>query len=192
MASSGRFLAFRKGSQASRLMILPMEGDEVQGETGKALCLLELIGCRVARLSGRWVLAGTSRTIRQEEVYVRPFPVREGKWLVSSGGGQWPTWSRAKRELLYQTLDNQIMAVPYTVEGDSFRGEAPRLWTERRILRRPRLRSLDLHPDGERVAAAVATEGRAEDSRDKVVFIFNFFDELRRIALTFPPSATFR
>jgi hypothetical protein len=32
------------------------------------------------------------------------------------------------------------------------------------------------------VAAAVATEGRAEDSQDKVVFIFNFFDELRRIA----------
>jgi len=33
------------------------------------------------------------------------------------------------------------------------------------------------------VAAAVATEGRAEGSQDKVVFIFNFFDELRRIAL---------
>jgi hypothetical protein len=95
---------------------------------------------------------------------------------------QWPTWSRAKGELLYQTLDNQIMAVPYTVEGDSFRREAPRLWTERRILPSPNRRSLDLHPDGERVAAAVATEGRAEDSQDKVVFIFNFFDELRRIA----------
>ena len=116
-------------------------------------------------------------------MYVRPFPEREGQWLVSSGGGQWPTWSRgAKRELLYQTLDNQIMAVPYTVEGDLFRREAPRLWTERRILRRPTLRSLDLHPDGEPVAAAVATEGRAEDRQDKVVFIFNFFDELRRIA----------
>ena len=37
--------------------------------------------------------------------------------------------------------------------------------------------------DGERLAAAVATEGEAEDRRDKVVFIFNFFDELRRIAL---------
>ena len=86
-----------------------------------------------------------------------------------------------KDELLYQTLDNQIMAVPYCVEGDSFRREAPRLWTERRILRRPTVRSMDLHPDGERVAAAVATEGRAEDSQDKVVFIFNFFDELRRL-----------
>ena len=41
---------------------------------------------------------------------------------------------------------------------------------------------MDLHPDGERVATAVATEGQAEDRQDKVVFFFNFFDELRRIA----------
>ena len=39
---------------------------------------------------------------------------------------------------------------------------------------------MDLHPDGERVAAAVATEGQAVDRQDKVAFIFNFFDELRR------------
>ena len=36
------------------------------------------------------------------------------------------------------------------------------------------------------MAAAVATEGQAEDSQDKVVFIFNFFDELRRLAPVSP------
>ena len=39
----------------------------------------------------------------------------------------------------------------------------------------------DLHPDGERFALApAANAGGAK--QDKVVFIFNFFDELRRIA----------
>ena len=191
---SGRFLAFQEGAQTD-LMILPMQGDEVSGwKPGTPYVFLKTPAFESAPSfspDGRW-LAYHSNESGRDEVYVRPFPPRDGKSLVSSGGGQWPTWSKKKGELLYQTLDNQIMAVPYTVEGDLFRREAPRLWTERRILRlydpfstgpqRPTVRSLDLHPDGERVAAAVATEGRAEGSQDKVVFIFNFFDELRRIA----------
>ena len=180
---SGQFLAFKEGGD---LMILPMEGDEVSGwKSGKPYVFLKTPADEWAPSfspDGRW-LAYHSNESGRDEVYVRPFPPGDGKWPVSSGGGQWPTWSRAKGELLYQTLDNQIMAVPYTVEGDSFRREAPRLWTERRIRRSPNRRPLDLHPDGERVAAAVATEGRAEVKQDKVVFIFNFFEELRRIAL---------
>ena len=184
---SGRFLAFQEGvsQYVADLMILPMEGDEVSGwKPGKPYAFLNTPAAEWAPYfspDGRW-LAYHSNESGRNEVYVRPFPPREGKWPVSDGGGQWPTWSRKKSELLYQTFDNQIMAVPYTVEGDLFRSERPRLWTERRILPRPILRSLDLHPDGERVAVAVATEGRAEDSQDKVVFIFNFFDELRRLA----------
>ncbi len=185
---SGRVLAFQEGSpNIADLMLLPIEGDEVSGwKPGKPYVFLKTPAAEAAPYfspDGRW-LAYQSNESSRFEVYVRPFPVGEGKWLVSSGGGQAPTWSRAKRELLYQTLDNQIMSVPYTVVGDAFRGEAPRLWTERRILPRPRLRSMDLHPDGERVAAAVATEGQAEERQDKVVFIFNFFDELRRVAPT--------
>ena len=117
-------------------------------------------------------------------------------WKVSNGGGQEPTWSRAKRELLYLTLDNQIMAVLYAAAGDLFRAEKPKLWTERRILRQWRdtlpifRRMMDLHPDGERVAAAVATESQAEDRHDKVVFFFNFFDELHRIVPSIATKAT--
>jgi hypothetical protein len=38
-----------------------------------------------------------------------------------------------------------------------------------------------LHPDGDRFALAIAPDTRAA-KQDKVNFIFNFFDELRRIA----------
>ena len=91
-------------------------------------------------------------------------------------------WSRTKRELFYQTNDQRIMVASYTVEGDSFRADKPRLWSEARFTARSRQRSVALHPDGERFAVTVTPEGEATTKQDKVVFIFNFFDELRRVA----------
>ena len=38
-----------------------------------------------------------------------------------------PTWSRNRRELLYATATQQIMVVPYTVTGESFEAEKPRV-----------------------------------------------------------------
>ena len=42
-------------------------------------------------------------------------------------------------------------------------------------------RSFDLHPDGERVAVAPEL-GSFDRPQDRLVFVFNFFDELRRMA----------
>jgi hypothetical protein len=39
-----------------------------------------------------------------------------------------------------------------------------------------------LHPDGEPIALAAASAAQTAAKRDKVVFVFNFFDELRRLA----------
>jgi hypothetical protein len=68
----------------------------------------------------------------------------------------------------------------YSVTGDSFSADRPQPWSEQRFVVG---RHFDLHPDGERVALAVVRESGAT-KQDKVVFIFNFFDELRRIAPT--------
>jgi hypothetical protein len=40
----------------------------------------------------------------------------------------------------------------------------------------------DLHPDGKRFALAPVTQAPVGKKQDKIVFIVNFFDELRRIA----------
>ncbi|MBI3490439.1 MAG: protein kinase [Acidobacteria bacterium] len=79
-----------------------------------------------------------------------------GKWQISTGRGLVPTWSRTKHELFYGTANGQIMVAPYTVEGDSFRAEKPRLWSDGRFVVRAGNRSFDLHPDGERFALAPA------------------------------------
>ena len=134
---------------------------------------------------GRW-LAYESNESGRYEVYVRPFPGPGGKWQISTGGGTGATWSRTKHELLYQTTDGRLMVASYSVDGDSFRADKPRLWADMRItpLTRQSQRSFDLHPDGARVALLAATS-TDNGKQDRVVFVFNFFDELRRLA---PPK----
>ncbi len=59
--------------------------------------------------------------------------------------------------------------------------EKPRVWSETPVQLRPGTgASFDLHPDGERVAMAPGTA--ATPSPTHVTLIFNFFDELRRLA----------
>ena len=181
---SGKFLAFEEVNAAasSDLMILPMEGDELSGwKPGRPTVFLHsTFQAHEPMFSpdGRW-LAYSSNEAGRSEVYVRPFPGPGGKSLISTGGGSLPTWSRTKHELFY-ALNGQIMVVPYAVEGDAFRAEKPRLWSEGRFVTRGLTRMFDLHPDGERFA--IAAQGPGGAKQDHVTFIFNFFDELRRIA----------
>ena len=77
------------------------------------------------------------------------------------------------------------MVVPYTAAGAAFQAEKPRVWSETPVQLRGPLNiwgSFDLHPDGERVAMAPGTAAMAGPTH--VTLIFNFFDELRRLAPT--------
>jgi serine/threonine-protein kinase len=184
---SGRFLTFYENNlqTGADLMILPIEGDESSGwKPGKPMVFLNTPFTEafpVFSLDGRWV-AYTSNESGRLEVYVRPFPGPGGKWQISADGGSLAKWSRTRNELFYEAPDNRIMVASYTVEGGSFRADKPRLWGARRFLARPLGWDFDLHPDGERVALAAEPETQTEIRQDKLVFIFNFFDELRRIA----------
>jgi serine/threonine-protein kinase len=187
---SGKFLAYHENNPETRddILILPIDGDELSGwKPGKPAFFLKTPFAERAPMfspDGRW-LAYQSTDTGRDEVYVRPFPSGGGKWQISTDGGILPTWSRTKHELFYGTPDQRIMVVPYTVEGDSFRAEKPRVWSEGRFLPRQRTgpnRSFDLSPDGTRFALAPIQESQTPTKQDRVVFIFNLFDELRRIA----------
>ena len=166
-------------------MILPMDGDEASGwKPGKPTVFLSTPFSEQEPMfspDGRWIAYHSNESGRYE-VYVRPFPGPGGKWLVSTDGGTYPTWSRTRHEIFYASPDNRLMVASYTVEGDSFKADTPRVWSERRFSARPRMRSFDLHPDGERFVLAAAPDNEGAVKQDKLVFIFNFFDELRRLA----------
>ena len=57
---------------------------------------------------GRW-LAYESNESGQEEIYVRPFPkMSDGRWQISSGGGNVALWARSGRELFYRNGDSMM------------------------------------------------------------------------------------
>jgi len=171
-------------------MILRLEGDEASGwKPGKPTPFLNtpVVETQPAfSPDGRW-LACASVEAGRPEVFVKPYPGPGGKYQVSSEGGVFPVWSQTRHELVFATPapDSRIMVASYTVEGESFRSEKPRPWSDVHYLVRPGQlganRPFDLHPDGVRVALAKAPD--VETARqDKVTFVFNFFDELRRVA----------
>src|SRR5262249_44864528 len=47
------------------------------------------------------------------EVYVRPFPTGEGRWKISTAGGEQPRWRGDGREMFY-TAEGKITAVTVT------------------------------------------------------------------------------
>jgi serine/threonine-protein kinase len=193
--SSGKFLMFVEASPQSGndVMILPMEKNERSIWTpGKPYAFLNSPASETYPMfspDGRWV-AYASDESGHNELYVRPFPDTGGKWQISTEGATaggvvpllHPTWSRTRNELFYSTPDGRIMVVPYIVDDDVFAAEKPRLWSPARFMRRPRQVNVDLHPDGDRFAVAAVSEAQTMPKLNKVVFIFNFFDELRRIA----------
>jgi len=128
---------------------------------------------------GKW-MAYQSDESRNFEVYVRPFPGPGGKWLVSSGGGFVPVWSRDGRELLYSSPDGHIMAAAYRAQGDSFVWDKGRQWSDQQVAVTTVLPTYDLSPDGKLVVALLVAPREETKSPVHVTFLLNFFDELRR------------
>jgi hypothetical protein len=185
---SGRLLAFQEDrpGTGTDLMILQVEGDEASGwkfET-PSVFLSGSFTEQQPRFSpdGKWLAYESTESGGGFEIYVRPFPPRPGgKRQISTGGGSQAVWSRVRDELLYMAPDGRIMVVPYTVAGDAFEAEKPGVWSKTPVQRRPGIgASFDLDRDGAHVAMAPATEATAGPTH--VTLIFNFFDELRRLA----------
>ncbi|MCP5116722.1 MAG: hypothetical protein GY953_38330, partial [bacterium] len=128
---------------------------------------------------GRW-LAYQSDESGEPEIYVRPFPGPGGKWLISSGGGILPVFSRKGRELFFQTSGDQIMVATYEIQGNSFIADQPKPWSAVKLAPTGGFHNYDLAPDGERFAAVMAPEANTEGRNPRqATFLLNFFDELK-------------
>jgi hypothetical protein len=112
---------------------------------------------------------------------VRAFPDKGGKWQISSNGGMYPEWSRNGHELFFHTADQRMMVAPYMVKGDSFVADKPRVWSETRLAEVGANRNYALAPDGKRIVALMPAEApKAQPAQNHVIFLQNFFDEVRR------------
>ena len=182
---SGKYLACteRHPDTLQDIVILPFERDA----TGAAKVGTPIPFLRTANIEtgatfspdGRWI-AYMSLETGSPDVYVRPFPSRDGKWKVSTGLGQVPQWSSAQQELFYLIPGPQmtVMVVPYTIEGNRFQAGLPQRWAPQGIMStRGAERPYDVHPDGRRIVMKRPPEMMAP--RGSVVMVFDFFEELR-------------
>jgi len=182
----GRRLAYHESHPETGFDIstLPLDtSDPVHPKAGKPEPFLGTPSDELVPMfspDGRWI-AYRSNESGTNEIYVRPFPAgRGGKWQISTGGGLYGIWSNNGRELFYETADNRIMVVDYTVDGASFVPGKPRLWSDKQLFYTG-TSNLDLGPDGKRFAVFPMPEAAGpEKGTVHVTFLLNFLDELRR------------
>jgi eukaryotic-like serine/threonine-protein kinase len=127
-SADGRFLLYQSVSpQTNRdLWALPMTGE------GDPFIVLQTpFDERWAKFSpdGRW-LAYMSNASGRNEIYIRAFVAPadtdastgtaiSGVWQISTAGGTYPAWSPDGQELYYLDPDANMMAVAFSVTGDS-------------------------------------------------------------------------
>jgi len=129
---------------------------------------------------GKWI-AYSSNEQGAFQVYVRAFPDRGGRWPISNAGGVYQVWSRNGHDLFFRTEDNHLMVTSYTVKGDTFVADKPRVWSEKRLANVGLFQNYDVSPNGNRVAALMPVDAPGEQkAQNHVVFLENFFDEVRR------------
>jgi serine/threonine-protein kinase len=177
------FSEIDSGTGTSSVMMLRVDGDEVSGwHPGVPSEFLKDAESPVFSPDGRW-LAYTSKSssLARTEVFVRPFPGSGGPWQVSTDGGASPVWSLKRPELFYSTPENQIMVASYSGGDGSFHADKPRVLPGSRFSPRVVGRSFDVHPDGDRLALVKAAAMDAA-ARPHITLIFNFLDELRKVA----------
>src|SRR5262249_51412483 len=129
---------------------------------------------------GRWLAYGDAEG-GGYEVYVRAFPDNGAKVQISNAGGTWPIWSRSGHELFYRAEDGRIMVATYTVKGETFVADKPRLWSGKQLATVGMGGNFDLAPDGKRLVVLMPAESpEPRESQNHVKIVVNFFDEIRR------------
>ena len=118
---------------------------------------------------------------------MRSFPDRGEKWQISNNGGAYPEWSRNGHDLFFRSPDNRIMVAAYTVSGNSFAVDKPRVWSEKQLADFGQIgaRTYDLAPDDKRVVALrSASTPQSQAAQKPCRLSMNFFDEVRRRTAT--------
>jgi serine/threonine protein kinase/Tol biopolymer transport system component len=111
-SKDGRFLVITNNAGGNLdLLVLPMtEGSSSGVQDPQKFLVTQFVEAQ-GQISpdGHW-MAYSSDDTGQLEVYVRPFPVAEGVWRISTAGGQQPRWRGDGKELFFIGGDGKMMA----------------------------------------------------------------------------------
>jgi serine/threonine-protein kinase len=181
----GNRLAFVEPNSSSRAVIwtVPVDSSGSGLRAGTPQVFLEApyhARCPMFSPDGRWI-AYQSDESPGYGVYVLAFPDKHAKQLVSSPAG-YPAWSRNGHELFFWQFgvgQKQLLVTTYRESEDTFVADKPRVWSQNRLILFSTTRAYDPVPDGKHVVALMPVD-EPQEAHDRVIFLLNFFDELRR------------
>jgi Tol biopolymer transport system component len=112
----GQFILFENWPLREKggIWLLPLTGERQPKPLLQALAFNQTGG--QFSPDGRFV-AYMSNESGRTEIYVRPFPLSDDKWSISSGGGQLPLWRADGKELFYITGDGKLMSAEIRASG---------------------------------------------------------------------------
>lgn len=127
-------------------------------------------------------MAYSSVEAGRSEVYVRPFPAREGggQWVVSDVPSRFPVWSHATNEIFFQTTGGKIEVADYRTDGEAFVPGTPRVWCDTEVPSLGISFNYDVAPDGKRAIVPTRSDSASNGRSVHAVFLLNFFEELKR------------
>ena len=131
---------------------------------------------------GKW-LAYVSDESGRDEVYVQPFPAKDEKWQISSGGGAPPVWGPDGEELFY--LCGGAMMVAKIETEPSFQPGVPSMLFESPDYDVSILDwvGFDVSKDSQRFLLCKSNQALREPLRELIV-VENWFEELKRLVPT--------
>jgi Tol biopolymer transport system component/predicted Ser/Thr protein kinase len=122
---------------------------------------------------GRW-LAYNSDESGRTEIYVEAFGEGQGKWQVSSNGGQVPHWSADGKQLLFYDINQSILSVPVSEVGGALQfGAAQKAVNQWTVLTIP---FFSISPDGKRFLL----ERVSQRVNQPITLITNFASSLKK------------
>jgi Tol biopolymer transport system component len=127
---------------------------------------------------GQWMAYASNET-GSMEIYVSPFPSVNGKWQVSSEGGQEPRWRQDGKELFYLSAEGKMMAVPLTTGAKFEAGSPVALFQTRRRqpLSSQDVFSYDVSGDGQRFLIATKLD---ETNSAPLSVLLNWVSEMEK------------
>lgn len=127
---------------------------------------------------GRWMAYASNET-GSWEIFVSPFPSVNGKWQVSSSGGEEPRWRQDGKELFYLSAEGKMMAVAVKTVASFEAGPPVTLFQTQR--RQPisalDLFSYDVSGDGQRFLIATKVD---EASAAPLSILLNWASEIEK------------
>jgi serine/threonine-protein kinase len=184
--SDGKRLAFleiTQASGASDVWTVSVESGNSGLRAGKPELFLQTpFHERMPMISpdGRWMVYQSDES-GIYQVYVQAFPDKHGKRQISVDRGGYPAWSRNGHELFFWSSGPHphLMVAAFEAHGDSLVAGRPRVWSGRVPVFFPAVKFYDPAPDGKSIVALMPAD-TPKEPRDRVIFLLNFFDELRR------------